>query len=148
MRKIWMLLCGTSLLTQAHAFPCYITLVKDNCWAEYDVNVDITDVMTNKVIATLNMPKGKSWARQQLVCQPKQTVSLAAKFSPAIWDKDEGKIYNGKRFWSFPETINKGDTAWNMTICYADAFSGLPSPANVKPNCTCDVSMIPVIKPN
>ena len=148
MRRFFTMLSGVCLLTQAHAFPCYITMIKDTCWSGYDVNVDVIDVATEKVLVTMNMPKGKSWDRKEIVCEPKQTVSLQATFSPTIWAKDEGKKYNGKRFWSFPEEIKKNESAWNMVICYARDIQGVPTPPDASGACACDKQGIPVIQPH
>jgi len=147
MRKFLLMISGVCLLTQAHAFPCYITMMKDNCWASYDVTLDLIDVATEQVVASMSIPKGKSWARKEIVCQPKQVVKLKATFSPEIWAKDKGKAYFGKRFWSFPEQINKGDGAWNMVLCFARDLDGVPLPPDVSGQCTCEAKDIPPIAP-
>ncbi len=147
MRRLFMMLSGVCLLSQAYAFPCYITMVKDSCWSSYNVSVDVIDVATEKVLATMSMPNGKSWDRKEIVCQPKQTVNLQATFSPAFWTKDAGKKYYGKRLWSFPEEIKKGDSAWNMTICYSSDLQGVPFPPDASGQCTCVTKDIPAIEP-
>jgi len=147
MRRLFMVLSGVCLLTQVHAFPCYITMVKDSCWTSYSVSVDVIDVTNKKVVATMSMPNEKSWDRKEIVCQPKQTVSLIATFSPAFWEKEENKKYYGKRIWSFPEEIKKGDGAWNMTICYPKDLQGIPLPPDASGKCTCETKDIPAIKP-
>ena len=147
MKKLLMLLFGVCFLTQAHAFPCYITMVKDSCWSKYNVNVDVVDVFTNKVMASMSIPEGKSWDRKEIVCQPKQTVFLKAAYSPSFWAKDAGRIYYGKRNLSFPEEIKKGDAAWNMTFCFASDFQEVSLPPDSSGQCICDVKGIPVIEP-
>ena len=148
MRKLLIMLFSVFLFTQAHGFQCYITMIKDSCWSSYDVNVDLIDVATEKVLASMTMPKGKSWDRKEIVCQPKQMVKLKATFSPAFWEKDAGKVYYGKRFWSFPEEIKKDDKAWNMVICYANDIDGVPLPPDVSGQCVCEKKDIPVIVPH
>lgn len=147
MRKFLLMIFSACLLTQAHAFPCYITMMKDNCWTAYDVNVDLIDVATEQVIASMSIPKGKSWDRKEIVCQPKQVVKLKAKFSPDIWVKDKGREYVGKRFWSFPEQINQGDAAWNMVLCFSRDIQDVPLPPDVSGQCACDAKDIPPIAP-
>ncbi len=147
MRKLLMMLVGMGLYAQAYAFPCYFTLVKDNCWTDYNVTVDIVDTSNKKVVASLNMPKGKSWDRKEIACQPMQTFMLQAQYTPVIWQQDAGKIYYGKRYWSFPEEIKPGESAWNMVICYADHFQGLTLPPTSSGHCVCDMKGIPAIAP-
>lgn len=134
------------LTTQAFSFPCYITLIKASCWKNYDVTVQIEDVMIEKPITSMLIPSGAFWTRYEFACKEKQTIELTATFSPAIWEKDEGKQYKGKRFWSYPETIGPTDTAWNMTICYPNDFAELPTPAEAADGCVCDKQAIPAIE--
>ena len=145
MRRFLLIWAGLCCMTQADAFPCYITLIKDSCWAPYDVSMDVIDVSTEKVVATMSMPKGTSWDRKEMVCQPKQTVKLQATFNPAFWAQDQGKNYYGKRFWSFPEEIKKGDAAWNMELCFAQDFDSVPLPPGASGQCVCEKTGIPVI---
>lgn len=147
MRRILMMLSGVCFLTQVQAFPCYITMVKDSCWLKYNVTVDIVDVVTDKVVATMSMPEGKSWDRKKMVCQPKQTVSLRATYSPAFWSKDADKIYSGKRYWSFPEEVKKGDAAWNMMLCFSRDIAEVSLPPEASGQCVCDAKGIPAIEP-
>ena len=147
MSRLIMLLLGVSVLTEAQAFPCYITMVKSTCWSSYNVNANIIDSASEKVLANINMPEGTSWGRQEIDCQPKQTVELQATFSPTIWEKEEGKVYFGKRYWSFPEEIKKDESAWNMTICYPGDFAATPYPPEASGTCPCDTTNIPVIQP-
>lgn len=146
MYRLMISLFGFAITTQVFSFPCYITLIKGSCWANYDVSVRIDDVMIEKPITTLSIPTGTSWTRYEFSCKEKQTLELTATFSPAIWEKDEGKQYKGKRFWSYPETIGSSDTAWHMTICYPNDFAGLPTPAEASDGCVCDRTAIPAIE--
>lgn len=147
MSRLLKILLGLCLVAQAHAFPCYITMVKSNCWANYNVNVDVVDVLTDKVIASMSMPVGTTWDRKEIVCQPQQSVQLKATFSPVIWEKDEGKIYFGKRTWSFPAEIKKGSTAWNMGICFSGDFAETSIPPDALGPCQCDMKSIPPVEP-
>lgn len=146
MRK-WMIVLGICQLSQLYAFPCYITLVKDNCWLDYNVSMNVIDVMGDKPLMTITIPKGKTWTRQAFVCQPNQSVRLVATFSPPIWEADAGKVYRGKRFWTFPDEITPNQSAWNLNLCYPRHFAGTPlTPADTG-KCACDASVIPKIEP-
>lgn len=147
MRKVLMILSGVFFLTQAQAFPCYITMIKDSCWSNYNVTVDIVDLFTNKVMVTMTMPKGKSWDRKEIVCQPKQTVQLRATYTPTFWAKDAGKVHYGKRHWSFPDEVKKGDAAWNMTLCFAKDIAEASLPPESSGQCICETKGIPEIEP-
>ena len=135
-----------SLATQAYSFPCYITIIKDNCWTNYDVTVQVDDVMVERPITSIVIPSGKSWTRYEFSCEEKQTVQFLAMFSPVIWDKDEDKQYKSKRFWAFPEAIRQGDTAWNMTVCYPNDFAEVPMPPDVSGACECDKTIVPPVE--
>ena len=147
MYRLFLLLFGACLCLQVHAFPCFITLVKDNCWTDYDVDVTVINVLNEKVLATINIPKGESWVRHELVCEPKQTVMFRAVFSPVFWESDAKKVYFAKRYWSFPEKIDKGAGAWNMNICFTQHFAAVPIPPEGSGRCACDMASIPPIKP-
>jgi DNA-binding beta-propeller fold protein YncE len=142
--KILMMYC---ISMHVYALPCYITMVKDSCWTEYNLTVDVIDASNDNVIATISVPKGESWARHEMTCQPEQVVNFRAKFSPVFWTSDTDKVFSTKKIWSFPDQINAGDGAWNMTICFADYFSGVPLPPEGSGQCVCDTKNIPPIKP-
>jgi hypothetical protein len=135
-----------SLAAQAYSFPCYITIIKDNCWTNYDVTVQVDDVMVDKPITSIVIPSGEAWTRYEFSCQEKQTLQFTAAFSPVIWDKDEDRKYKSKRFWSYPEIIRQGDTAWNMTVCYPQDFAEIPMPPDVSGACTCDKKIAPPVE--
>lgn len=147
MRKLMMIVLGMCQLTQVHAFPCYVTLIKDSCWVNYEVRVNVIDVMGDKPLMTLTIPKGKTWVRQEFVCQPKQSVRLTATFSPPIWQQDAGKVYKGTRFWTFPEEVAPNQGAWNLNLCYSKHFAGMPLTPTNTGNCVCDASVVPIIEP-
>ena len=141
------LLLGVFFSALAIAFPCYMTLVKDSCWANYNVTVKVNDTSKEKVIATINVPEDKQWVRTKFECEPKQTLMLIASFMPAFWKADEGKEYPAKRYWALPETIVGKTRAWNMNICYPADFSAVPLPPDASGKCACDMTKVPSVKP-
>ncbi|MDI1352240.1 MAG: hypothetical protein PSV35_05635 [bacterium] len=139
------------LLSIAFSFPsraitCYFTLAKDSCWINYNVSVDVIDSLTETILTTISVPKGKAWTRQTFDCKPAQSLRYVARFTPVFWEKDVGKTYNAIRSWSLPEKINPGDVAWNVSVCYAKDFSLVPFPPDASGNCSCDFDSIPKIK--
>lgn len=126
---------------------CYYTLVKDSCWTKYDVSVDVMDAVSAKVLTTVTVPAGKSWMRQTFPCDAGQKLMYRAQFSPVFWESDKGKTYIAKNYWSLPNTINPGDSAWNVTVCYPNDFAQVPLPPDVSGNCSCNLDDIPTIPP-
>jgi hypothetical protein len=129
------------------SITCYYTLIKDSCWTKYDVSVDVMDALSAKVLTTVTVPAGKSWTRQTFPCEPGQKLMYRAQFSPVFWDSDRGKTYAAKNYWSLPNTINPGDSAWNVTVCYPNDFAQVPLPPDVSGNCSCSFDNIPAIPP-
>ena len=144
--RLLVFLLGMLVSMLATAFPCYITLVKDNCWKDYDVSVDVKDASNNKVLKTIVIAAGEAWARGQWACEPKQRLLFLAKFTPAFWKDDEGKIYSAKHYWSLPEAVTEGTTIWNIPVCYPTDFSGVPLPPDASGACQCDMTKIPALK--
>lgn len=132
---------------KAQAIPCFITLAKDSCWTNYDVMVEVKDDKLNKTMIALSIPKGKSWARQQLDCKPDENFYYTASFKPAIWENQEAMTYRSKRYWSIPNQIPAEYVVWEIKVCYASDFAGLPLPPDANGNCQCDFASIPAIKP-
>lgn len=131
----------------AHAFPCYITVVKDSCWTKYNVSVNVIDSSHEKSIMTVEVPKGKSWSRQLFACEPQQTLTFIGSFNPVFWKDDVGKTYPAHRSWSLPEEIASGDTAWNINVCYPNDFASVPLPPDASGNCKCNMEIVPPVKP-
>lgn len=147
MRKILTILLSAGISLSAHAIPCFLTMVKDSCWTNYNLSVKVTDASTGKQITTVTVPQGKSWAREEFDCRPAETLSLVATFAPVFWADDEGKTYAAQHNWKLPETVTKGDTAWNITMCYPKEFSEVPLPPEASGNCQCITDNIPPVKP-
>lgn len=135
------------LSTPSWSFTCYMTMAKDNCWQDYTVSVDIINARTNVKILNVSIPKGEAWVRQTFDCQPGDKLMYNASFFPVFWQKDEGKTYPAQRFWSLPEQINPGDSAWNISVCFPSDFSLVPMPPQATGDCACDFAAIPVIPP-
>lgn len=147
MQRLLILLLGVGFTVQVQAFPCFLTMVKDSCWGDYNVTVVATDGSTGKQITTVVVPQGQSWSRVQFDCQPAEAISFIATFTPVIWESDKGKSYAAQRQWTLPEVIKQGDTAWNITMCYPAEFSEVPLPPTANNNCKCNTDDIPAVKP-
>lgn len=142
-----LLLLTLVISSSVFAFPCYLTVVKDNCWTNYDVTVTMSNLQTNAKVSNVLVPKGKSWERQQFTCDAGQTLTYYATFQPVIWENQANTAYKAVSFWTLPTTIGAHDLAWNLTACFPRDFSSTPTPINATGNCSCDVSDIPEPKP-
>ncbi|KTC90590.1 hypothetical protein OQJ18_00920 [Fluoribacter dumoffii] len=129
------------------SITCYYTLVKDNCWTKYNVVVDVMDATSSNSLTTVTVPAGKSWIRQTFPCDPGQKLMYRAKFSPVFWESDKDKTYMAKNYWSLPNVINPGDSAWNVTVCFPNDFGQVPMPPEGSGNCGCNFDNIPAIPP-
>lgn len=138
---------GLLVTIPSWAITCYYTLAKDNCWTDYNVSVDIVYSQTNAVIATVTVPKGQQWVRETFPCKPGEKLMYKARFSPTFWQGGENKTYSSLNYRQLPESINPGESAWNLSVCYPADFSLVPFPPNAAGNCKCDFSVIPEIKP-
>lgn len=136
-----------SCIAQAGAFPCFITLLKDSCWKDYEVNVVVKDAVHDKVETKLSIPKNQLWAREKFDCTPKEELSFIAQFSPTIWKGDENKEYAAVHDWFLPETIKPNTTAWNVNICFPKDFADVPLPPGDLINCGCSKNGVPDIPP-
>jgi hypothetical protein len=126
---------------------CYFTLAKDNCWTNYNVEVDVVDSANGQVIFTAEVPKGQQWSRATFPCRAAEKLMYIARFNPSFWQSDVGKTYTAQHYWFLPDKINPGDSAWNVSVCYSTDFALTPLPPEAHGACKCDFSGIPVIPP-
>lgn len=133
-------------ITKAYAFPCYVTVAKENCWVDYDVNVTVIDAKTRQPLSAVHIAKGDMWGRASFTCQPGETLMYSATFAPTIWDGEENNVYEALRFWSLPTAPRPKELAWEINVCFAQAFSGVPLPPQASGVCVCDFKSIPPIQ--
>ena len=129
----------------SYALSCVVTLVKDNCWLDYDVTIDIQDSRKKVSLSKALIPKGKNWNRVSFECEPTQVLSATAMFSPAIWEKDKDKVYNAVRFWTLPGLPPEKEALWSINICFPGQFESVPSPLQTQ-NCGCSLDGIPPVE--
>ncbi len=147
MKKIILLSIALAFSPAASAHTCFFTLVKDSCWTNYDVTVDVTNASTSKSLFNISVPKGKSWTRKKFSCDAAESFNYSATFSPVFWQADKGKHFSGKRTWTLPQKMKQGDTAWDITVCYPEQFSEVPLPPTADSKCNCDTQSIPAVIP-
>jgi hypothetical protein len=138
------------ITTTAHAFSCYATLVKDSCWSNYTVSIDVVDTKKNKVLVTLFMPIGTDWDRETFDCDLGANLALKATFSPTMWRDQADRVYSGKSYWLIPKDAPTGVVAWNLTRCFPEDFAEVPVPIEATDHCTCsmkDIPALPAYKP-
>lgn len=147
MRRFIVILFGLSFSMKMYAFPCFLTMVKDQCWDKYTITINVMNSKKDESIMNVIIPQGQSWVRQPFDCEPAESITLHAQFSPVFWEKDEGKIYSGIHDWQLPESIKKDEKAWNITVCYPKDFSAVPLPPEAKSQCGCIRDNIPPVEP-
>ena len=145
-RPLWLIGLMAGYHLSAAAFPCFLTVVKDKCWGDYEVTVNVADALTTTPVAHFILGKGTLWLREQINCSPGQKLSYAASFLPNIWESDKGVVFPGKRFLMLPSQIGAKQVAWELPLCYPDAFTGVPFPPNVSGPCGCDFTTVPPIE--
>ncbi|MCX7115621.1 MAG: hypothetical protein NTW08_06925 [Gammaproteobacteria bacterium] len=146
--KHW--LCGLGWLVcfgQAFSFPCYVTVLKDSCWTNYDVQVMVMDGVQKKQLLAVSVPKGQAYQRQKFECSARQELAFNATFQPVIWENEKGMVYPAKQFVFLPEAVNKDDKAWNIPICFSSAFTKVPMPPAATGQCVCDFATVPALTP-
>lgn len=136
-----------SLSSQVFAFQCYITLVKDSCWTNYSVKINVINTADSKVIASVEAEKGKHWARQPFNCDPGMRLTYNASFHPTFWQSGEGKIYQAIRYWILPNKIGANESAWDIPVCFSSAFAEVPFPPDATSTCKCDLFDVPPVTP-
>lgn len=146
-QRIFIGILSVLCFSSSWGMTCYYTLVKDNCWTQYNVRVEVTDAVTFKALTTVAVPAGTSWTREAFSCTPGQKLFYKARFSPPIWESDKDKVYSAITYWSLPSEIKSGETAWNISVCYPASFSDIPLPPDAAGNCRCDFSSVPGIEP-
>lgn len=145
MHKIFITL-SFFVCTQVHAFTCFVTLIKDSCWTNYNVTATVVDADSGHTLATITVPQGTPWGRGKFACEPKQTLSMSTVFSPIFWQNDQNKVYPGQHDWQLPIAIKKGETAWNIPVCYPEEFAEVPVPPTAGSNCKCNKESVPSLK--
>lgn len=135
-----------SWLSTSFAVECYVTFIKDKCYADYDVHLSVTDSHTKHSLVELDLPQSKFWIRQSFECQPSQVVAISSSFSPAIWEADTDKQYQGTHFTKFPDVAPPQGTIWAMDVCFPAQFSKVPTPPKITGACGCDKTAIPALK--
>lgn len=122
-------------------------MVKDRCWEKYTITIDVAKSNKEQPIMTMIIPQGQSWVRQPFACEPAESITLHASFSPFFWEKDEGKKFSGLHDWRLPEKIKENETAWNITVCYPGDFAAVPIPPEAGNQCGCVRDNIPPVEP-
>jgi ribosomal protein L24E len=143
-----LLLLTLGYSTPLMAFTCYVTLVKDSCWTDYNVKVSIVDTKNKKNLTTAVVPAKESWTRVSFDCNPSQQLEYLANFSPAFWENDKNKVFRSKQYRMLNSAINPTDVAWDIPVCFPAEFSEVPFPPQGDKNCKCDFSVVkPIEKP-
>lgn len=142
MKTLFKIFLGLGLASNIYAADCVLTIIKDNCWTNYDINIEFFDAENGQFVARANVPSNQNWGRVKFKCHSSQIFTAKARFSPDIWEGDSKKTYSSVRVWNLPEIAPAGDAAWAINMCYSKDFASIPEPLNAK-NCKCDPKSAP-----
>ena len=142
MKALYFLLLGILFNTNIYAFSCFLTMVKDNCWKDYEVKVKVFDTKDNQQVTEITVSKSQTWNRASFQCTPGQVFYMSAEFSPLIWQSEAGRTYDSQRYWALPKSVSAGEFAWNLSMCYSADFSGIPIPSSATNSCKCDFGVV------
>lgn len=119
---------------------CQVHLTKPACWQKFDVKIMLLNGTTLKVLDTYHL-KDNPVLTKKFDCKPGEVITFASSFDPSIWHNDKYKIFNAQGSWQVPQTLKKGISAWQVNICFPDAFQDVPMPITTQPEtCTCNAS--------
>ena len=107
----------------------------------------MTDLHTGKLLVSNTVAKGKEWGRKEFTCTEGQKINYTSGFTPHDWSAEKDKHYPGKMIWTLPATLPSDDTAWSLTLCFPEQFSGVPFPSTNKTTCGCNTQNVPAVKP-
>lgn len=143
MKRLWCLLSLLVVSWGTYAdVTCYLDLVKDSCWNQFNVTITATDMNARQQLVKETVGQSKKWKRVAFKCKPGQTLYYSATFSPVFWQDLDDKVYYATKYWSLPNKLKKGDAAWEIKICFPKDFSGVPYPPEVGSNCRCQYDAI------
>src|SRR5680860_214624 len=124
--RVFIILVTIVMTASVQAATCFITLIKDSCWLNYNVTFSTFDAEQDKELATLTIPAASAWARKSFECTLSQRLKFQAQFTPTFWDSGVGKIYNSKTHKTLPAVMKPGERAWHITVYYPRDFSEIP----------------------
>ena len=127
----------TTSQTAAATLPCQLVVIKNTCWKDYDVSINLIDFKTHQTHQIVELKKGDNYAKQTFKCVPLATYSATATFSPAIWEQDKGKAYESSQVWNAPPALAEGTQAWAISMCFSNDFADVPVPLGDVSNCKC-----------
>ena len=145
LKHIGYVLCGLGVSMQSMSMTCYLTIVKDSCWVNYNVTTIVKDTSNGVAVASVVVPKNRTWVRVKFPCQSEQTFSFQAQYSPVMWQGTEGQQYNAQNYWQLP-MLTAATPAQSLALCYGRDFSEVPIPPSAKGQCSCDMSSLPAVK--
>lgn len=146
MKKYCWMLGFLGISGSSVAMNCYFTALKDSCWLNYDVTIQLISGENGATVTYLTIPKGKSWARTKISCSNGDGFSLSATFNPPIWEKDKGRVFKGNTILRVPDKLPQGYVSWDVRSTYPNNFARIPMPASTTGACRVDWSQVPEVQ--
>lgn len=136
------LFCASSV---SFAVQCYVTLVKAECWKNYQIDINTTQ-SDGKVVGKILIPKDKMWGRIDFPCDAGDVLASDVSFDPPIWVNQKGMRYKSNRFWSLPAADPVNGSIFTINMCFPGDFAKLPVSTDTNSSCDCSMEGIPPVK--
>lgn len=124
-------------LSAAAEIVCELRVVKNTCWEDYEITVDVVEAEVDKPITQVVVPKNLQSKGEQFSCPKVDKITLHGKFDPPIWQDQKGVSYKAKQVWDVPRTFPEDTERWTITVCFPNDFIAVPIPPKIQLPCLC-----------
>src|SRR3990167_581840 len=139
-KLILSIIFGSITITQVNAATCYVDVVKDTCWTNYNLALTVINTESGSAIASITVTQGIPWVRVKFPCTHNQTLGFQARYSPVIWQGTENQVYSGQNYWQLSSSTTD---AQYTALCFGRDFSEVTFPVTGDGKCQCNMQNIP-----
>lgn len=138
--SIGLILLGSitfSMPVWSNNIQCHVQAVKNTCWQDRAVTLELHDIEDLKTKHTFEISKDTSGILQEFDCKNLKRFTFSAKFSPPIRPEDAKNKYVARKVWDVPTQLPPNTEKWVVKVCFSDDFSQVPVPMGAQ-NCRCE----------
>lgn len=136
-RLLIMFIALLSTPALAQRAVCVMEFAKSNCWNKYQVTVDFTTTSYPEFVNKIVLVPNVSSQQKQFSCNLGDRLHMKAKYTPPIWDTDQGAYFKQKTNWLVPKKPPKFGGRFYYKICYPNDFELVPIPPGADDKCKC-----------
>lgn len=125
-------------ISPALAAVCQLHVLKDSCFHNYDVTVDVYLQGAPARLFDIPIVRGQDEGLREFNCEPDQIYELKARFAPAFWQGEENRIYAQRTYMRLPQNFPANTGVWKLTTCFGRDFIGVPLPPEASSQCRCE----------